>query len=117
MFAPILPRPTIPICMLVRSLFNGTCIEKYYPIAEVMAPTKIWRNGAGKTCQRMRWSARAAVKFGRSQSVQAEASISRGSRQSRDSRLDSLHLVGVGSFATLSLTFLVSHHDEAFALA
>src|ERR1700723_2648648 len=56
MFAPILPRPTIPICMLVRSLFNGTCIEKYYPIAEVMAPTKIWRKGAGKPCRAMRWS-------------------------------------------------------------
>ncbi len=28
-----------------------------------------------------------------------------------------LHLVGVDSFAALTLTFLVSHHNEAFALA
>jgi hypothetical protein len=35
----------------------------------------------------------------------------------RDSLGARLHLVGVGGFATLSLTFLVSHHDESFALA
>jgi hypothetical protein len=35
----------------------------------------------------------------------------------RDSLGARLHLVRVDSFATLTLTFLVSHHDEAFALA
>ena len=34
----------------------------------------------------------------------------------RDSLGALLHLVGVDSFATLTLTFLVSHHNEAFAL-
>ncbi len=34
----------------------------------------------------------------------------------RDSLGACLHLVGVYSFAALTLTFLVTHHDEAFAL-
>ncbi len=34
----------------------------------------------------------------------------------RDSLGSRLHLVGVDSFAALTLTFLVTHHDEAFAL-
>jgi hypothetical protein len=35
----------------------------------------------------------------------------------RDSLGARLHLVRVDSFAALTLTFLVSHHNEAFALA
>ena len=58
-----------------------------------------------------------AGEIGRVRAVQAERRRSCRSRRTRFTLGARLHLVGVDSFATLTLTFLVSHHDEAFALA
>jgi hypothetical protein len=55
--------------------------------------------------------------IGRVRAVHAERRRSRRSRGARFTLGARLHLVGVDSFAALTLTFLVSHHDEAFALA
>jgi hypothetical protein len=92
-------------------------MQTLYRIADVMASAKIGRKGAGKNMSNdaVR-SAPSAVKLAACRRYTPSADEAAG-RGMRDSLGAHLHLVGIDNFAALTLTFLVSHHDEAFALA